>query len=371
MPLFSLMRQSKKWLYFTGAFCTLFVMWQLLSPIFFKQQVAIHRYIRDRAADLFPQQVEDFTATLGFTPFIGSKKREKSSAHNRQTVLLIYGLDDPGRVWMNLTPALADKGFDVHLFQYPNDQPIAQSTAFFLRELIALRARGISRAAVVAHSMGALITRNLLTAPHIDYPQLVQEQRVPCLHQMIMVAPPNHGSQIVRFRVLGEVRDQLERLINGQFNGLGFLLDGAGEAKLDLLPGSRFLTILNQRPHPSGVKMLIIAGIAAPWGDGELQTGIKTAQDNTGPGHARKVDPLEHFIRSLSHRVGDGLVPLESTRLPGISHRTVQGSHLTIIRNFTKDSTRIPPAVPIILQALQQEENTKKRELDAQDRKQG
>ena len=29
-----------------------------------------------------------------------------------------------------------------------------------------------------------------------------------------------------------------------------YFFDGAGEAKIDLLPGSHFLTELNTRPHP-------------------------------------------------------------------------------------------------------------------------
>ena len=43
---------------------------------------------------------------------------------------------------------------------------------------------------------------------------------------------------------------------------------------------------------------------------------------------------------------------MESTRLEGIEHLTVDGTHLTMIRTLTVDSERIPPAVPIIVERL-------------------
>ena len=44
---------------------------------------------------------------------------------------------------------------------------------------------------------------------------------------------------------------------------------------------------------------------------------------------------------------------LESTRLDGIDHRTVHGTHLSMIRNISKESSRIPPAVPLIIEYLE------------------
>jgi hypothetical protein len=39
-----------------------------------------------------------------------------------------------------------------------------------------------------------------------------------------------------------------------------------------------------------------------------------------------------------------------------VEHRTVDGTHLTMIRNITKGSHRIPPAVPIIVDRLKRKE---------------
>jgi len=49
-------------------------------------------------------------------------------------------------------------------------------------------------------------------------------------------------------------------------------------------------------------------------------------------------------------------VTVESTRLQGVSHRTVDDTHLTMIRNISSDSRRIPPTVPIIVDRLKRQE---------------
>jgi hypothetical protein len=48
-------------------------------------------------------------------------------------------------------------------------------------------------------------------------------------------------------------------------------------------------------------------------------------------------------------------VTVESARLEGVPHRTVDGTHLSMIRNITSDSRRIPPAVPIIIDQLKRQ----------------
>ena len=86
----------------------------------------------------------------------------------------------------------------------------------------------------------------MLTSPKIKYNASAKNRRVPGVAALIMVGTPNHGSQLARLRVFTEIRDQLARLTKGQANWLAGILDGAGEAKIDLLPGSRFLTELKR-----------------------------------------------------------------------------------------------------------------------------
>ena len=64
------------------------------------------------------------------------------------------------------------------------------------------------------------------------------------------------------------------------------------------------------------------------------------------------VAELGQLLNSMAHRVGDGLVSVDSASLDGVPLRVVQGTHLSIIRNMRVDSKRIPPAVPIIVEHL-------------------
>jgi hypothetical protein len=170
-----------------------------------------------------------------------------------------------------------------------------------------------------------------------------------------MVGTPNHGSQLARLRVFTEMRDQLVRLTKGEANWLAGILDGAGEAKIDLLPGSRFLTELNGRPHPAGVDMLIIAGITSPWSEKDIDRWVDNLRENVSDDKQKWVDEFGENMIALTHGLGDGLVSVESTRLGGVPHRTVDGTHLSMIRNITSGSRRIPPAVPIIVDQLKKQ----------------
>ncbi len=163
---------------------------------------------------------------------------------------------------------------------------------------------------------------------------------------------PNQGSQVARFRAFGEVRDYFSRLSNGNGNWLGFIFDGAGEAKIDLLPGSRFLTELNGRKYPEVIDMLIIAGIASPWNDNDINLLLDNLRQKMPDDRQKEINAFAEYLTSMTHGLGDGLVTVASTRLQGIPHQIVSGTHLSMIRNITQKSSRIPPAVPIILHRL-------------------
>jgi hypothetical protein len=152
------------------------------------------------------------------------------------------------------------------------------------------------------------------------------------------------------------MRDHLVRLKKGEGNWLGEILDGAGEAKIDLLPGSRFLTELNGRPHPEGVDMLVIAGITSPWDENDINLWVSNVRQKVSAKQQEWVDELGEDMIEMTHGLGDGLVTVESARLEGVPLRTVEGTHLSMIRNVTKSSRRIPPAVPITVDRLKRGE---------------
>ena len=98
--------------------------------------------------------------------------------------------------------------------------------------------------------------------------------------------------------------------------------------------------------------MFIIAGIASPWDDKDIDRFIGTVREKSPRNQQENIGKLENFLNSVTDGLGDGLVTVESTRLPGVPHQTVRGTHLSMIRNVSEDSQRIPPAVPIIIEHL-------------------
>ena len=343
-------RRRRLWI--AGLAVPLGGLWYLLTDFYPEEEKELRTQLRESVKESFPEESAAFSRTFGLRRFEpdGHPRREADSG--RGSVVLVHGLDDPGKVWRSLAPELCDQGFDVWLMQYPNDQPIAESARLLFEELKGLEEGSIDRVAIVAHSMGGLVSREMLTSPETGYTASARDDVVPEVSTLVLVGTPNHGAPLARFRVFAEWRDQLARLTKGEASWLGGILDGAGEAKIDLLPGSRFLTELNRRPHPEGVEMLIIAGIASPWSEGDIESWIDEQRQDASEDRADTLDELRAGLVSLTQGVGDGLVSVESSRLEGVEHQTVDGTHMSMIRTLTSDSERIPPAVPIIVDRL-------------------
>ena len=351
-------RQTKKrrWLWAVGGMVLLIGLWQLFTNLYREEEKELRRQLRETVKEKFPEQTAEFSKTFGLFRFEGDRDVTPGANAGRKTVVLIHGLDDPGKVWQNLAPQLVEEEFNVWLMQYPNDQPVVESARLFFEALMGLKQGGISRITIVAHSMGGLVSREMLTRPDIEYARSAKNNEVPGAIALIMVGTPNHGSQLARLRVFTEMRDQWARVTKGEANWLGGILDGAGEAKIDLLPGSRFLTVLNARPHPQGVDMLIIAGVTSPWSENDINRWMRDLHEKVPDEQQKWIDEFGKNMIALTHGLGDGLVTVESTRLAGVPHRTVDGTHLSMIRKITADSRRVPSAVPIIIDQLKKQE---------------
>lgn len=102
--------------------------------------------------------------------------------------------------------------------------------------------------------------------------------------------------------------------------------------------------------------MLIIAGITSPWDKKDITGWLGDLRQSLPDDYHEQIDAVGAFLASMTHGFGDGLVTVESTRLQGVPHQTVDGNHLSMIRNVTEDSRRIPPAVPIIVNHLKNSE---------------
>jgi len=341
-------KKTRRWPIYLLAIAALFIAMEIYFDFFPNEDKQLRTEFRKAVEDTFPEQAAEVAKSFGLKS-LSPAIRESSVSGS--SIVLIHGMDDPGLVWMNLAPALTKRNRDTWELRYPNDQQVIDSSAFFYNELKGLKTRGVNEVTIISHSMGGLVTREMLTSPAIDYNRAVQAGLVPRVVQFIMVGPPNHGSEIARFRLFGELREQFVNMMENRGHILRGFLDGAGEAKIDLLPESEFLQTLNGRPKPQGISMFIIAGVVSPWAEEDIQHYRESVQENG------QADSLASFLYSVSDGLGDGLVTVESTRLDGVEHQIVPGTHLSMIRNVFSDSERIPPSIPVILQRLGESSN--------------
>ena len=235
-------------------------------------------------------------------------------------VVLIHGLDEPGTIFAQLVAALLDEGHAVATFEYPNDGPIAGGADLFAESLRAARGAGVLSIDVVAHSMGGLVTRDVLTRAEYYKSDAAGDGSRPAIERVVFVGTPHTGSPWARLRSLSEIREQVERWRDRDDGDpaslIGFVSDGVGEAGRDLLPGSEFLNDLNSRPSPANVRMTCIVGdlgqgtwFDANWLDSPLVAQVLGEADARG---------IADGVRGFKNDIGDGVVSTASARLAGV-----------------------------------------------------
>ncbi|MHC4948458.1 MAG: esterase/lipase family protein [Planctomycetota bacterium] len=280
-----------------------------------------------------------------------------------RVVLLVHGLDDPGWMWRDMIPALRAAGHEVARFEYPNDGPIADAADLLAVSLTDLKAAGTTRVDLVAHSMGGLVSRDLLTRPSYYDRNGAGTARLPAVDRLVMLGTPNHGSQMARLRFVSELNEQINRLLSDGGSALGSATDGNGEAAVDLLPGSVFLRRLNGRGPVRHTRHTIVAGRISPVGeeaiDGFIDRARRVARSEHAPRWLRSIagtsaesDLASSLVTGAVRGLGDGVVTIDSARLEGVDDFTVvEANHLSMLVRLTGGGGT-PPAIPIVLDRL-------------------
>jgi pimeloyl-ACP methyl ester carboxylesterase len=279
-----------------------------------------------------------------------------------RVVVLVHGLDDPGFMWRDLIPALRGQGLTVARFEYPNDGPISDSADLLAAALRGLREREVEHVDIVAHSMGGLVTRDVLTRKAFYDGDGAGSEELPAVDRFIMLGTPNHGSNMARLRGLGELREHLYRAFNGDVPAFSFGDDGDGEAAIDLLPDSDFLRRLNARPLPTHTVISIVAAQWSPVDGSSVKSLVRKVQELAGSTSSPKWlrdlansgdgDAVALLMTQAVYGLGDGCVTIDSTRIEGVEDfELVRGNHLSMIVNITSKDV-VPPAVPIVVNRL-------------------
>jgi pimeloyl-ACP methyl ester carboxylesterase len=251
----------------------------------------------------------------------------------RPTICLVHGMNSSSRGFVHMIEPLEEAGYGVVLFDYPFNHPLEESCARFRRDLRSFRrVHGETRPwAIVAHSMGALVARAYVEDPAEPAGQV---------STLILIAPVSQGSSLARAQALRQWLQGLQSVAGkAPADPLAYLGDGAGDAAIDILPGSAFLTALNGRPRRAGVAYHILAGDSgfmplAARRRIEAQVQAMRQQGGLLAGLSRVIaHDLPAQLDELCDGTGDGCVTIERTRLDGVTdHVTVHANHAELIR---------------------------------------
>lgn len=198
----------------------------------------------------------------------------------RELAVVLHGLACPHHIMWRIARVLNTEGFRVARKTYPSrTTPLEKLATQWLPQLLDQHhAAGAPRIHFVTHSMGAILLR--LWLRDLPAPQN--------LGRIVMIAPPNHGS---------EIPDHLDK------NPFFRLLTGVNGPRLGTHDNSLPLQ-LSQSPLPPGVEVGIIAG-------------------------RRTCNPL---FAAWIGGASDGKVSVKSTRLDGMrDHIILPRSHTSIL----------------------------------------
>jgi pimeloyl-ACP methyl ester carboxylesterase len=234
----------------------------------------------------------------------------------KPVVVVLHGFNSCPAAVTSMVATLSLEEYRCGYFGYANDQSIETSARYLASQLhAARRAHPEVRFALVTHSMGGVVARRVIEDKKLDAGNV---------SQIIMVAPPNHGSQLAKYAVAVDTWEHwLGRRTGSPWRRWrDSVVDGLGEASDELVPGSPFLERLNERPRNPDVRYSILLGSDASLSRGEMAWLRRSARAmQLVPGAEKSAAKLVEALNEFDECVdgsGDGVVAIKRGRLTGV-----------------------------------------------------
>jgi hypothetical protein len=164
--------------------------------------------------------------------------------------------------------------------------------------------------------------------------------------QLIMVATPNHGSNLARVPVSLDI---WQNWLDGEPDTvktvfLESVLDGLNEARIDLQPESEVLARLNGLPRNPAVHYSLLLGNRGPATREQLDELRRMIMDSQSTNVALRAlgTRLETLLEDLDELVdglGDGAVAVERGRLQGVDDTIVLDFNHGLITSELTDAS--------------------------------
>lgn len=231
-------------------------------------------------------------------------------------VLLTHGFGASPKTLTPLRHLIRDDGMPTASFGYHSRHGVvdaAQQLTALLEQL--QREYPAMKVTIVAHSMGGIVSRWALESG---------EGSPTNVDQLIMVAPPNHGSDITRPGLNGPTIRWDPVSISPRRVGelAGGIAEDINRSIRDLRPGSDVLQQLNRHPRNPDVRYSILLGdrgLVDPVLISLTQQWLQKREQR--PLAFQTLDQLTSFQRQMDELIdgrGDGVVALRSGVLSGV-----------------------------------------------------